>query len=88
MPCCHIPHSHMLAHMQPELEIVLTPKYDVGYYWYFSLVPHTPPCTFSHVTDNIHIFNSAISLQLSLQYLLLVCVAKFSNVSLTPHTTQ
>jgi hypothetical protein len=27
-------------------------------------------------------------LQLSLQYLLLVCVAKFSNVSLTPHTTQ
>jgi hypothetical protein len=42
----------MLAHMQPELEIVLTPKYDVGYYWYFSLVPHTPPCTFSNVTDN------------------------------------
>ena len=88
MPFYHILYSFMLAHMQPELEIVLTPKYDVGYYWYFSLVPHTPPCTFSIATDNIHIFNSAISLQLSLQYLLLVCVMKFSNVSLTPHTTQ
>jgi hypothetical protein len=42
----------MLAHMQPELEIVLTSKYDVGYYWYFSLVPHTPPCTLSNMTDN------------------------------------
>ncbi len=66
MPFYHILYSLMLAHMQPELEIVLTPKYDVGYYWYFSLVPHTPPCTLSIATDNIHIFNSAISLQLSL----------------------
>ena len=83
----------MLAHMQPELEIVPTSKYDVGYYWYFSLVPHTPPCTFSNVTRQlpatIFIFPTVpISLQLSFQYLLLVCVTKFSNVSLTPHITQ
>ena len=48
----------MLAHMQPELEIVLTPKYDVGYYWYFSLVPHTPPRTFSNATDNSQLLYS------------------------------